>query len=116
MRHPGSASLARIKTRPRRLPMCELLGIVSNVPADVDFSFTGLALRGGQTGPHADGWGLSLYDGLFARTFLEPHPAYASPLARFLRANPIHTPLAVAHVRKMTRGVASIQNTHPFLR
>lgn len=96
--------------------MCELLGIVSNVPADVDFSFTGLALRGGQTGPHADGWGLSLYDGLFARTFLEPHPAYSSPLARFLRDNPIHTPLAVAHVRKMTRGQASIANTHPFVR
>jgi len=58
--------------------MCELLGMVSNVPADLAFSFTGLALRGGQTGPHADGWGVSLYDGRFARTFLEPHP----PLVR----------------------------------
>lgn len=96
--------------------MCELLGIVSNIPADVDFSFAGFALRGGQTGPHADGWGLSLYEGMFARTFLEPHPAYSSPLTRFLRENPIHTPLAVAHVRRMTRGRASIENTHPFLR
>ena len=65
--------------------MCELLGMVSNVPADLAFSFTGFALRGGQTGPHADGWGVSLYDGRFARTFLEPHPAFSSPLARFVR-------------------------------
>jgi predicted glutamine amidotransferase len=96
--------------------MCELLGMVASHPADVVFSFTGLALRGGQTGPHADGWGLSLYDGRFARTFLEHHPAFSSPLARFLRENPILTQLAIAHIRKMTRGVASIQNTHPFVR
>lgn len=96
--------------------MCELLGMASNLPADVVFSFTGLALRGGQTGPHADGWGLSLYDGKFARTFLEQDPAHSSRLARFLRENPILTRLAVAHVRKMTRGIASLPNTHPFVR
>src|SRR5262245_66098242 len=96
--------------------MCELLGMVASHPADVAFSFTGFAERGGKTGPHADGWGLSLYDGNFARTFLENHPAYSSPLARFLRDNPILTRLAVAHIRKMTRGVASIQNQHPFVR
>jgi glutamine amidotransferase len=93
-----------------------LLGVVSNVPADLVFSFTGFALRGGQTGPHADGWGLSLYEGLFARTFLEPHPAFSSPLARFLRENPIQTGLAVAHIRKKTRGEPRIENTHPFVR
>ncbi|HVW29091.1 MAG TPA: class II glutamine amidotransferase [Polyangiaceae bacterium] len=96
--------------------MCELLGMVSNVTADLAFSFTGLALRGGQTGPHADGWGVSLYEGPFARTFLEPHPAFSSPLARFVRENPMKSRLSIAHVRKMTRGVASIENTHPFLR
>jgi predicted glutamine amidotransferase len=96
--------------------MCELLGMVASHPADVAFSFSGFAQRGGKTGPHADGWGLSLYEGNFARTFLENHPAYSSPLARFLRENPILTRLAIAHIRKMTRGVASIQNTHPFVR
>jgi len=96
--------------------MCELLGMVASEPADVVFSFTGLAMRGGQTGPHADGWGLALYDGKFARLFLEEHPAYSSPLARFLRERPILARLAVAHVRKLTRGAASIQNTHPFCR
>ncbi|HEY6881643.1 MAG TPA: class II glutamine amidotransferase [Polyangiales bacterium] len=96
--------------------MCELLGMVASQPADVVFSFTGLALRGGQTGPHADGWGLSLFEGNFARTFLEPHPAFSSPLAKFLRENPIPTKLAVAHVRKLTRGQAELKNTHPFVR
>ncbi len=96
--------------------MCELPGMVASHPADIVFSFTGLTLRGGMTGPHADGWGLSLYEGKFARTFLEKQPAYSSPLARFLRENPIPTQLAVAHVRRMTRGVASLQNTHPFVR
>ena len=96
--------------------MCELLGMVASHPADVAFSFSGFAERGGKTGPHADGWGLSLYDGNFAHTFLENHPAYSSSLARFLSENPILTRLAVAHIRKMTRGVASIQNTHPFVR
>jgi predicted glutamine amidotransferase len=97
-------------------PVCELLGMVASHPADVSFSFTGLSLRGGRTGPHADGWGLSLYEGPFARTFLEKDPAHSSLLARFVRENPILTRLAVAHVRRMTRGVASLPNTHPFVR
>lgn len=98
------------------LPVCELLGMVASHPADVSFSFTGLSLRGGRTGPHADGWGLSLYEGNFARTFLEKDPAHSSLLARFVRENPILTRLAIAHVRRMTRGVASLPNTHPFVR
>ncbi len=96
--------------------MCELLGIGASRPIDIAFSFSGFILRGGQTGPHADGWGVALYEGGFARTFLEERPAFSSPLTRFLQANPIATPLAVAHVRKKTRGEASLANTHPFVR
>lgn len=96
--------------------MCELLGIASSVPVDISFSFSAFVLRGGQTGPHADGWGVSLYHQRFARTFLEEKPAYASPLARFLHDNPIETRLAVAHIRKMTLGGARLENTHPFVR
>ena len=96
--------------------MCELLGMECNVPTDITFSFTGFALRGGKTGPHADGWGLALYDGKYARSFLEPMPACDSPMAAFIRDNPIKTLLAVAHVRKKTRGRASLENTHPFKR
>jgi predicted glutamine amidotransferase len=96
--------------------MCELLGMECNVPTDIVFSFTALSMRGGRTGQHADGWGLALYDGRFARLFLEPTPACDSQLARFVRDNPIRTLLAVAHVRKRTVGQPGLANTHPFKR
>src|SRR5258706_5059216 len=96
--------------------MCELLGMECNVPTDIVFSFSGLALRGGAKGPHSDGWGLALYDGRSVRTFLEPSAAAHSPLARFVRETPIKTLLAIAHVRKRTRGRVALANTHPFVR
>ena len=96
--------------------MCELLGMECNVPTDIVFSFSGLAIRGGKKGPHGDGWGLALYDGKAVRTFLEPTAAANSSLARFVKENPIKTLLAVAHVRKKTRGSAILANTHPFVR
>ena len=96
--------------------MCELLGMDCNVPTDIVFSFSGLALRGGLRGPHGDGWGLALYEGRAARTFLEPCAAHDSALARFVRENPIKTLLAVAHVRRRTRGKIALENTHPFVR
>ena len=96
--------------------MCELLGMECNVPTDIVFSFSGLALRGGHKGPHADGWGLALYEGKAARTFLEPCAASNSPLASYVKDNPIRTLLAIAHVRKRTRGRVALENTHPFVR
>ncbi len=96
--------------------MCELLGMECNVPTDIVFSFSGLALRGGKHGPHADGWGLALYEGRSVRTFLEPTAAAHSKLAEFVRGNPIKTLLAIAHVRKRTRGPVTLSNTHPFVR
>src|SRR5215475_12429921 len=99
-----------------RLAMCELLGMECNVPTDIVFSFSGLALRGGRRGPHADGWGLALYEGRAVRTFLEPAAAAESKLAAYIRSHPIKTLLAIAHVRKRTRGEVSLANTHPFVR
>jgi glutamine amidotransferase len=96
--------------------MCELLGMECNVPTDIVFSFTALATRGGKSGPHADGFGLAFYEGHAARVFLDPSSAAASPIASFLRAHPIKTELAIAHVRKRTRGHVSLANTHPFQR
>ena len=87
-----------------------------NVPTDIVFSFHGLANRGGKVGPHGDGWGLALYDGRFARLFLEPTAAAHSALATFVREHPIKTLLAIAHVRQKTRGGIGLVNTHPFQR
>jgi glutamine amidotransferase len=96
--------------------MCELLGMECNVPTDIVFSFAGLSSRGGRAGPHGDGWGLALYDGRVARMFLEPDAAAHSALARFVREHPIKTLLAIAHVRRKTRGAIGVANTHPFVR
>ena len=43
--------------------MCELLGMSANVPTDICFSFAGLMKRGGETGPHKDGWGIAFFEG-----------------------------------------------------
>ncbi len=96
--------------------MCELLGMECNVPTDITFSFAGLSGRGGRHGPHAHGWGLALFEGNVAHVFREPTPACVSPLASFVRDHPIKTLLAIAHVRKKTRGKVSLANTHPFIR
>lgn len=55
--------------------MCELLGMSANVPTDICFSFTGLVQRGGGTGPHKDGWGITFYEGKGCRTFKDPQPS-----------------------------------------
>nr|MBA3451746.1 class II glutamine amidotransferase [Deltaproteobacteria bacterium] len=61
-------------------------------------------------------WGLALYEGRVARVFLEPGAAAASPLAKFVSEHPIKTLLAIAHVRRKTRGAVNLANTHPFVR
>src|SRR5688572_28785449 len=96
--------------------MCELLGMSCNTPTDIVFSFQGFAQRGGRTGEHRDGWGLVLYDGPAVRAFREPEAAANSPLAEFVRGNPTKTLIAIAHIRKRTRGKNSLRNTHPFTR
>jgi len=96
--------------------MCELLGMDCNTPTDIVFSFTGLAKRGGATGPHEDGWGLAFFDGPAARVFLDPQPCARSPLANFIREHPIKTLQAIAHIRRKTRGRVRLANTHPFVR
>ena len=55
--------------------MCELLGMSANVPTDICFSFTGLVQRGGGTGPHKDGWGITFYEGKGCRTLKDPQPS-----------------------------------------
>jgi len=96
--------------------MCELLGMECNTPTDINFSFTGFATRGGKTAHHADGFGLAFYEGRAARVFLDSGSAADSPLAQFLRQHSIKTELAIAHIRKKTRGKVTLANTHPFQR
>ena len=96
--------------------MCELLGMSANVPTDICFSFTGLMQRGGNTGPHRDGWGIAFYEGRGCRTFHDPHPSAGSEIARLVQNYPIKSELVISHIRRANRGRVCLENTHPFSR
>jgi len=96
--------------------MCELLGMSANVPTDICFSFTGLIQRGGKTGPHADGWGITFYEGKGCRSFKDPMPSCESKIAKMVVDYPIKSCAVVSHIRQANRGIVSLENTHPFTR
>ncbi|MCM2679274.1 class II glutamine amidotransferase [Echinimonas agarilytica] len=96
--------------------MCELLGMSANVPTDICFSFSGLMKRGGETGPHRDGWGITFYEGKGSRTFKDPEPSCRSKIAQLLEQYPIKSCAVIGHIRQANRGGVNLQNTHPFER
>ena len=96
--------------------MCELLGLSANVPTDICFSFSTLMQRGGRTGPHKDGWGISIYEGRGARSFHDPRPSVASEVAELIRRHAIKSKIIISHIRKANRGRVCLENTHPFSR
>lgn len=96
--------------------MCQLLGMNCNVPTDICFSFAGFQARGGGTDIHRDGWGIGFFEGRGCRVFLDPLPSAESPLAALVRSYPIRSLNVIAHIRKATHGVISLENTHPFQR
>lgn len=96
--------------------MCELLGMSANTPTDLCFSFTGLTRRGGDTGPHKDGWGISFYEGKGVRSFHDPQPSASSAIAGFIAGYPIKSKTAICHIRQANVGSVNLANTHPFVR
>jgi predicted glutamine amidotransferase len=96
--------------------MCELLGLSANIPADIRFTFSGLRQRGGNTGIHKDGWGISLYEGRGIRSFHDPEPSFASEVAHFFHTSAIKSKLIISHIRQANRGRVCLENTHPFSR
>lgn len=96
--------------------MCELLGMSANVPTDICFSFTGLIQRGGKTGPHRDGWGITFYEGKGCRNFKDPNPSCHSKIAELVQSYPIKSCAVISHIRQANRGEVNLENTHPFTR
>jgi glutamine amidotransferase len=96
--------------------MCELLGMSANVPTDICFSFAGLMRRGGQTGPHRDGWGIAFYEDKGCRAFHDPSPSAQSAIAKFIRGYSIKSRIVICHIRRANRGRVALENTHPFIR
>lgn len=96
--------------------MCQLLGMNCNTPTDIVFSFTGFAMRGGTTDEHKDGWGIAFFEGNGVRHFVDHQAAIASPIAELIKRYPIKSKNVIAHIRKATQGVVSLENCHPFVR
>jgi len=96
--------------------MCELLGMSANVPTDICFSFAGLMRRGGATGPHNDGWGISFFEGKGVREFKDVGASAESEIARFVKNYPIKSHLVISHIRQANSGRVCLENTHPFTR
>jgi len=98
--------------------MCELLGMNARHPTDVNHSLALLRPRGGEIGPHADGWGVAFYEGRAARIFKEPVPASESRCLAFIADYNYRSEMVIGHIRKANPsniGRASA-NTHPFSR
>lgn len=96
--------------------MCQLFALDSNTPTAATFSLTGFAARGGDTGEHADGWGVAFHEESGCRVFTDAGRASDSPLADFLCRHPIRAPRIMAHIRKATQGPVGLANCHPFRR
>jgi len=96
--------------------MCELLGMSANVPTDICFSFAGLSRRGGETGPHVDGWGIVFYEKSGVREFKDYMPSCRSNLSQFLSEYPIKSHIVISHIRQANVGGVGLENTHPFQR
>jgi glutamine amidotransferase len=93
--------------------MCQLLGMNCNTPTDVMFSFTGFATRSHE---HADGFGISFFEGAGIRLFVDHQSAMHSPVADMVRKYPIRSTNVIAHIRKATQGRTALENCHPFVR
>jgi glutamine amidotransferase len=100
------------------MSMCELFAMSASAPTDVNHSLSLLKPRGGEIGPHADGWGVAFYEGHAARIFKEPAPAAESRCLAFITEYDFKSETVIAHIRKanpVNVGRASA-NTHPFER
>jgi predicted glutamine amidotransferase len=96
--------------------MCQLLGLSFNKAIMPIGPFSKLVSN---SDLHPDGWGVGYYsdESKRATIFKESIPAHESELARFLIGyNGFNAKTFVAHIRKATKGLVTLDNTHPFNR
>lgn len=96
--------------------MCELLGMSAHHPASITLSLNEFARHGGETGPHADGWGVAYYEGPDANLIRESTAAADSVLMSTLRGYKMTSEIVIAHIRRASFGPVELRNTHPFRR
>ena len=85
-------------------------------PTSIHASLGELALHGGGTGPHRDGWGVAYMQDGDAFVMREPDAAHGSELLKFLLRRDPRSDLVIGHVRRATQGERLLRNTQPFQR
>lgn len=88
----------------------------SRYPTSVGFSLETLARRGGDDGPHKDGWGVAYFEGHDVFLLRESSPAAKSGLVKFMETNGPPSNLVLSHIRHATQGEPALRNTQPFQR
>jgi predicted glutamine amidotransferase len=96
--------------------MCELLAMSARNPTSIRASLGELALHGGGTGPHRDGWGVAYMSDGDAFVVREPDAAHGSELLDYLQQRDSYSDLVIGHVRRATQGERRLRNTQPFQR
>ncbi len=96
--------------------MCELVAMSCVLADRLDFSLRTLASRGGAAGNTHDGWGVAYYQGNDVALFREASSANESELVRHLESRGPRSRVAIAHIRRATRGAVCLANTQPFVR
>jgi len=88
----------------------------SRLPATVSFSLERLARRGGDEGPHKDGWGIAYFEDRDCMLLREPRPASESPLLQLMERQGMRARMVISHIRLATFGARALRNTQPFQR
>ncbi|MCA9519617.1 MAG: class II glutamine amidotransferase, partial [Myxococcales bacterium] len=89
----------------------------SRLPTNVRLSLSQLLPRGGETGPHRDGWGVAFAQGNEFLILKEACAAASSEWIDFLENHEIRSQLVIAHIRLATHPKRlALANTHPFER
>ncbi len=98
--------------------MCELFAMSARHPTDVNHSLELFQPRGGETGPHADGWGVAYFAGRAAALFKECAPAAGSRCFSVLAERRLASTQVIAHIRRANPPEFGLAwaNTHPFER
>ena len=95
--------------------MCELVAMSARYPTNLTLSLQALTEHS-NSGGHSDGWGVAYYNDRDAWRVRDTKAAYASPWAQLLSEKGFTSRLAIAHIRKATRGAVVLENTQPFER
>ena len=96
--------------------MCELFAMSSAALATVRYELDAFAAEGGEGHLNRDGWGIMFAEERDAHVFREAAPAGDSPLAKMVVEREIACRHLLAHVRRASRGMPLLANTHPFTR